>query len=355
MRSTRSPVDTRLPTWTSTSSTVPAAGAGMSMVALSDSRVRTGSSAATTSPGTTWTSMTGTSAKSPMSGMRMSTGDSRAEGWVVLEDEAADVLEQVAEVPGEARGGCAVDHPVVVGQGERQHQPRHERGAVPHRGGLRSHHAQDGDLGGVHQRGERRPADAAEAGDGETATLQVGGGQLAVPGPRGRLAELAAELPDPLAVDVADDRDDQALGRVYGDADVEVPLEDQGVLLRGQAAVEPRELAQRRHRRLEQERQQRDPVSLRPGPGVELLAVGVEVGDVGLVVVGDVRDVQPRAVQVRPGQPLDAGERLHLDRPEPGEVLRRDLRDAPSRCGGGGGGPLRCPGPPGGERESTRL
>src|SRR3712207_2456561 len=185
-----------------------------------------GSSAATTSPGATWTSMTGTSVKSPMSGMRMSTEGSRATGWVVLEDEAADVLEQVAQVPGEAGGGRAVDHPVVVGQGERQHQPRHERGAVPDRGGLRTHDAQDGDLGGVHQRGERRPADAAQAGDGEAAPLQVGGGQLAVPGARGHLAELAAELPDPLAVDVADDRDDQALRRVDGDADVEVPLED---------------------------------------------------------------------------------------------------------------------------------
>ena len=38
------------------------------MVALSDSRVISGSSALTTSPGATWISMTGTSAKSPRSG-----------------------------------------------------------------------------------------------------------------------------------------------------------------------------------------------------------------------------------------------------------------------------------------------
>ena len=38
------------------------------MVALSDSRVTSGSSLLTTSPGATWISMTGTSAKSPRSG-----------------------------------------------------------------------------------------------------------------------------------------------------------------------------------------------------------------------------------------------------------------------------------------------
>src|SRR5690242_3759018 len=59
---------TRSPTLTRSSRTVPAAGEGMSMVALSDSRVTSGSSLLTTSPGATWISMTGTSAKSPRSG-----------------------------------------------------------------------------------------------------------------------------------------------------------------------------------------------------------------------------------------------------------------------------------------------
>ena len=53
---------------------VPATGDGTSMVALSDSSVTSGSSAATTLPGLTCTSITGTSAKSPMSGMRISIG-----------------------------------------------------------------------------------------------------------------------------------------------------------------------------------------------------------------------------------------------------------------------------------------
>src|SRR5271155_1304438 len=56
------------PTLTLSSLTVPATGAGTSMVALSDSSVTSESSAFTTSPGLTNTSMTGTSLKSPMSG-----------------------------------------------------------------------------------------------------------------------------------------------------------------------------------------------------------------------------------------------------------------------------------------------
>ena len=52
----------------SSSPTVPANGAGTSIVALSDSSVSSGSSTATVSPAATRISMTGTSVKSPMSG-----------------------------------------------------------------------------------------------------------------------------------------------------------------------------------------------------------------------------------------------------------------------------------------------
>ena len=56
------------PSLTLRSLTVPAAGAGTSIVALSDSNVISESSALTRSPGLTITSMIGTSLKSPMSG-----------------------------------------------------------------------------------------------------------------------------------------------------------------------------------------------------------------------------------------------------------------------------------------------
>src|SRR6266404_9390077 len=66
------PSDTLSPTLTLMSFTTPASGAGTSIVALSDSRVISASSAFTVSPGLTMISITGTSLKSPMSGTRTS-------------------------------------------------------------------------------------------------------------------------------------------------------------------------------------------------------------------------------------------------------------------------------------------
>ena len=63
-----SPWDTRSPTLILMAPTVPAAGDGISIVALSDSSVISGSSALISSPSLTRISMTGTSLKSPMSG-----------------------------------------------------------------------------------------------------------------------------------------------------------------------------------------------------------------------------------------------------------------------------------------------
>src|SRR3984957_16543811 len=67
------PIDTLSPTLAATSATVPATGEGTSIVALSDSSEIRDTSALTTSPGLTSTSMTGTSLKSPISGTFTST------------------------------------------------------------------------------------------------------------------------------------------------------------------------------------------------------------------------------------------------------------------------------------------
>ena len=62
------PSDTLSPSLTLSSAIFPAAGDGISMVALSDSTVISDCSADTVSPGFTRTSMIATSLKSPMSG-----------------------------------------------------------------------------------------------------------------------------------------------------------------------------------------------------------------------------------------------------------------------------------------------
>ena len=65
---------------------------------------------------------------------------------------------------------------------------------------------------------------------------------------------------------------------------------------------------------------------------VELHAEGLEVGDVGVVVVGDVRDHHPVAVQVGAADLLDARELLALDRAELGEVDLRPGQQAETRA-----------------------
>ena len=57
-------------------------------------------------------------------------------------------------------------------------------------------------------------------------------------------------------------------------------------------------------------------------------AEGFELGDVGVVVVGDVRDHHPVAVQVGAADLLDARQVLALDRAELGEVDLRPRQQA---------------------------
>ena len=74
------------------------------------------------SPGCTWTSMTGTSLKSPISGTLISKSPLSCPR--PSKHQPAHVLEDVAEMAGEAGGQRAVDDAVIVGERERQHQPR---------------------------------------------------------------------------------------------------------------------------------------------------------------------------------------------------------------------------------------
>ena len=53
---------------------------------------------------------------------------------------------------------------------------------------------------------------------------------------------------------------------------------------------------------------------------VQLHAKRLELGDVGILAVGDVRNHHPVAVQVRTRDLLDARQRLRFDRAELGEI-----------------------------------
>ena len=127
----------------------------------------------------------------------------------------------------------------------------------------------------------------------------------------------------PLRVGVLDDRDDEPVRRVGGEADVVVALEHQIVAV--QRRIHDRVRLQRRDDRLRQQRHHRH-------LGLGLLGVGalaerLQLRDVRLVVVGDVRDHHPVAGQVRTADLLDPGQRLTLDLTELLEVGLRPRRE----------------------------
>src|SRR5579871_6845258 len=164
------PSATLSPTLTLSSLTTPALLDGISIDALSLSTVMRLCSTLTVSPAFTSTSITPTSAKSPMSGTFTSIV---AMSSVLSKSDAAEVRQQLSEVDVEARGRGAVDDAVVPAQGQRQRQARHELLAVPDGLGVALAHAHDRDFRRVDDRREVGAADASERRDAEAAAAHV--------------------------------------------------------------------------------------------------------------------------------------------------------------------------------------
>ena len=143
------------------------------------------------------------------------------------EHQPAHVLEDVAEVAGEAGGERAVDDPMVVGD---------ESGSIS-----RGWNSLPFQTGAIFERTTPRIATSGALTIGVKSVppmpprLEIvkeppcmsAGAELAVARLLRERAELLAELVDALAVDVLDHRHDQAVRRVDRDADVVVLLEDQ--------------------------------------------------------------------------------------------------------------------------------
>ena len=130
-------------------------------------------------------------------------------------------------------------------------------------------------------------------------SLHFRGRQLAVARLRRDVAQFVADLDDTLAIGVLDHRNDQAFRCVDGDADVVEFLVDKCVLFRRERAIEVRKRLQRVDGRLHQERQQRDPVRLLLvglAGIIKFFPVFLDLGNIRLVIVGDVRDVEPCAM-----------------------------------------------------------
>ena len=99
------PSETRSPSATLIAVTLPAAGDGTSIVALSDSSSISGSSAATVSPTATSTVTTGTSLKSPISGTltSMARAPLQHQPAHVAEQEFQGAQKRAARAPSIAR------------------------------------------------------------------------------------------------------------------------------------------------------------------------------------------------------------------------------------------------------------
>ena len=171
MRAINPPLPILPPFCTSTSVTVPAAVDGTSIVALSVSSVTSGVSTSILSPTLTSTSTIGDLVE--IAEIR--------NGQIDLAHDMAPsrsfgLGERVRQELRDARAQRAVDDAVIVGERQRQHEPRRELLAVPHRLHRRLRNAEDGDLGRIDDGREQRAADAAQARDGEPRALHVGAG-----------------------------------------------------------------------------------------------------------------------------------------------------------------------------------
>src|SRR6478672_560641 len=106
--------------------------------------------------------MTETFSKLPMAGTRISIGVISSPSRR-LQNELADVAQNVGKTARKARSERAVNDPMIVGKAERQHQTRLEGLAVPDGLHRCAHNAEDGKLGCIDNGRKIRPTDAAQA------------------------------------------------------------------------------------------------------------------------------------------------------------------------------------------------
>ncbi|MNR06952.1 hypothetical protein D3C85_1230520 [compost metagenome] len=214
---------------------------------------------------------------------------------------------------------------MVVAQRQGQHlAPVDGVVTAPPRFLLGPGHTQDGHLGGIHDRGERGATEAAQRTDGEAASAHLSHRQALVARLGRDRLQLRGQFGDALAITVAQHRHEQAKARVHGHADVEILLQHQVFAAAIQGGVELREAFQRPDHRLDQIGQQRQLGRL--ARRVARLAPRLELGDVGIILVGDMWNHHPVARHVLSRQLLHPAERAGLDLAKLTEVNLRPSR-----------------------------
>ncbi len=107
----------------------------------------------------------------------------------------------------------------------------------------------------------------------------------------------SGQLQEALLIDVLDDRDQQTFRCVHGEADVHVLLADDRFAAWRQRAVEVRQFLEQMRSGLEQQWQDGQLDASLLCDGFLSDAESFQFGDVGLVELSHVRNVQPAAVQ----------------------------------------------------------
>src|SRR5690606_15249742 len=161
---------------------------------------------------------------------------------------------------------------------------------------------------------------AAQRRNREAAALHLGRCQLAVTRQAGEFGRFTGNIEDALLVGIANHRYHQTVRGIGCKTDVVVLLEHQRVAV--ERGIEFRELLERGHHSLDEEGQHGD-LDARLGLRllfVQILAELFQFGDIGHVVVRDVGNHDPVAVQVGTRNLLDARQRTRFDFAEFGEI-----------------------------------
>src|SRR5471032_3602702 len=253
-----------------------------------------------------------------------------------LQQQGADVGQQFAQTLGEASGSGAVDHTVIVGQRQRQHQLGLEGFAIPYRLDGCLGHTKDRHFRGVDDRREASAANVTQAGDGEAAALHVVGSELLGACFFCDFRSFGSQLQQALLVDILDHRNYQTFRGIHGEADVYVFLADDRFAAWRQGAVEIRQLLEQMRACLEQQWQHGQLDASLFCNGFLGNTESFQLGDVSLIELSHVRDVQPAAVQASRAQLHQASHRHFFDFAEAAEVDRRDWLDtSAARCAAG--------------------
>ena len=218
------PLETLSPRLSSTSVTVPAVLAGRPSRPCRSRASQVGSPARPRRRALTSTSTTGTSLKSPMSGTDAHSSGTAAHGTASI--SARGSASTLASNGREARRHGAVDHAVIVGERQRQHQSRHELPSLKTPAHAERDTPRMATSGALMIGVKAVPPMPPRLEMVKLPPCISAGGSL----PARAFADIApapGNLADALAVGVTDHRHQQAVRCFDRDADVEIALVDE--------------------------------------------------------------------------------------------------------------------------------